>query len=69
MTKIWNAITHEFFDGREDFESSTNEEELLIEHFISQPRFMELLDTFVNTEIIQEPKPNYSNLTDVSTIA
>ena len=61
MTKIWEAISHEFFDGHEESEGSTNDEDILIEHFISQPRFTELLNDLVNTEIIQEPQPNYSN--------
>ena len=70
MTKIWETITHEFFDGKwpQESDTPTKEESDLIEYFITRPRYKNLLNKFVEEELIQISEQNYSNKTEVSTV-
>ena len=66
LTKIWNTITYEFYRGRRG--SLTEEDNNLIEYFISRPKFKDLLNKLVEEEVIQEPEQSYSNHTEVGAL-
>ena len=63
LTKIWDSITHEFFDGWKI--QATIEESQLIDFFLTRPKYLEILETFVNEHLGGTLTTSYSNLTEV----
>lgn len=66
LTKIWDAISYEFFDGwPQDSGRPDSEDEKLIDYFLSRETFTQILIDFINKTIVNTTDPSYSNKTEV----
>ena len=66
LSKMWDTISYEFFDGWPSGRNPTQEETDLIEYFITRPKFQDLLEKFTQQNLDQIKKDmSYSNLTEI----